>query len=123
MTDRFATAESTGAIRRWRPPAIVRLAALAALWALTAAPPADAAEKKARPAPARPAQPTETTAPREAGETIMAIVSIKSQKVTVYDADGWILQRTGVDRDQRTRNAGRRLRRGAEEQGPPLEYV
>ena len=32
-------------------------------------------------------------------------------------------QRTGVDRDQRTRNAGRHLRRGGEEQGPPLEYV
>ena len=69
---------------------MVSLAALATLLALTAAPPADAAEKKARPAPARPAQPTETTAPRAAGETIMAIVSIKSQKVTVYDADGWI---------------------------------
>ena len=48
MTDRFATAEFTGAIRRWRPPAIVTLAALAALSALIAAPPADAAAKKAR---------------------------------------------------------------------------
>ena len=90
MTDRFATAGSTGALRPWRPSGLVRLAALATLGALIAAPPADAAEKKARPAPARPAQPTETTAPRAAGETIMAIVSIKSQKVTVYDADGWI---------------------------------
>jgi hypothetical protein len=29
-------------------------------------------------------------APREAGEPIMAIVSIKTQKVTFYDAEGWI---------------------------------
>jgi len=35
-------------------------------------------------------EPVEATAPREAGEPIMAIVSIKSQRVTFYDADGWI---------------------------------
>ncbi|HEX4409139.1 MAG TPA: L,D-transpeptidase [Xanthobacteraceae bacterium] len=34
--------------------------------------------------------PKEATAPRDAGEPIMAIVSIKSQQVTFYDADGWI---------------------------------
>jgi hypothetical protein len=51
------------------------------------APTADAAAK-----PARRAQPVETTAPREAGEPIMAIVSIKSQQVTLYDAEGWILR-------------------------------
>ncbi len=34
----------------------------------------------------------EATAPRDAGEPIMAIVSIKSQQVTFYDADGWILR-------------------------------
>ena len=39
---------------------------------------------------ARPAAPVEATAPRAAGEPIMAIVSIKSQQVTFYDADGWI---------------------------------
>ena len=70
-----------------RSPAIVTLAATAALTALTAAPPADAAAKQARPA-----HPTEATAPRDAGEPIMAIVSIKSQQVTFYDADGWILR-------------------------------
>ncbi len=59
------------------------LAAMAALAALTA----DAAARQARPAPA-----TEATAPREAGEPIMAIVSIKSQQVTFYDADGWIVR-------------------------------
>jgi hypothetical protein len=31
-------------------------------------------------------------APREAGEPIMAIVSIKSQQVMLYDAEGWILR-------------------------------
>ena len=59
------------------------LAAMATLTALTA----EAAPKQARPAP-----PTEATAPRDAGEPIMAIVSIKSQQVTLYDADGWILR-------------------------------
>jgi hypothetical protein len=62
---------------------IVTLAAMAALAALTA----DAAARQARPAPT-----TEATAPREAGEPIMAIVSIGSQQVTFYDADGWILR-------------------------------
>ena len=81
--NRFTTAQSTLAMRRWGPPAIVTLAAMAALTALTA----DAAAKQARPAP-----PTEATAPRDAGEPIMAIVSIKSQQVTFYDADGWILR-------------------------------
>ena len=63
--------------------AIVTLAALAALAALTA----DAAARQARPVPT-----TEATAPREAREPIMAIVSIGSQQVTFYDADGWILR-------------------------------
>ncbi len=60
---------------------------LVAMAALTAPSPADAQAKRARPAP-----PVEATAPREAGEPIMAIVSIKSQQVTFYDADGWILR-------------------------------
>ena len=50
MTNRFTTAQSTVAIRRWGAPAIVTLAAAAALTALTAAPPADAAANQARPA-------------------------------------------------------------------------
>ena len=41
---------------------------------------------------ARPAQIKEETASRTAGEPIMAIVSIKAQQVTFYDADGWILR-------------------------------
>ena len=36
-------------------------------------------------------QAPEVTAPREAGEPIMAVVSIKSQQITFYDADGWIV--------------------------------
>jgi hypothetical protein len=83
MVNRFTTAQSTVTMRRWGPSAIVTLAVMAALTALTA----DAAARQARPAP-----PTEATAPREAGEPIMAIVSIKSQQVTFYDADGWILR-------------------------------
>ena len=83
MVNRFTTAQSTVAMRRWGPPAIVTLAAIAALAVLTA----DAAARQARPAPA-----IEAAAPRDAGEPIMAIVSIKTQKVTFYDADGWILR-------------------------------
>src|SRR5712675_1648294 len=83
MVNRLTTAQSTVAMRRWGPPAIVMLAAMAARTALTA----DAAARQTRPAP-----PTEATAPRDAGEPIMAIVSIKSQQVTFYDADGWIMR-------------------------------
>jgi hypothetical protein len=58
-----------------------------AVMAALMVPTADAAAKQARRA-----QPAETAAPREAGEPIMAIVSIKSQQVTLYDAEGWILR-------------------------------
>ena len=69
------------------------VATIAALTVLSA----DAVAQQARPASspkqhARPAQPKEAVAPREAGEPVMAIVSIKSQQVTLYDADGWILR-------------------------------
>src|SRR6266576_1474736 len=83
MVSRLATAQSTVAIWHWRPAAIVTLATVAALTALTA----DALATQARPAP-----PAEATAPRAAGEPIMAILSIKTQQVTLYDADGWILR-------------------------------
>src|SRR5262245_52007584 len=71
------------AMRHWRPAAIVTLATVAALAALSA----DALATQARPAPS-----AEATAPRAAGEPIMAIVSLKTQQVTFYDADGWILR-------------------------------
>lgn len=82
MKDLMTTAQSTTAMRRWRLPGLVALATAMALTALTAS--AEAA-KQAR-------QPVEAVAPREAGEPIMAIVSIKSQQVTFYDAEGWILR-------------------------------
>ncbi|MGY3395726.1 hypothetical protein ACVWW6_008317 [Bradyrhizobium sp. USDA 3311] len=81
MKNRLTTAQSTLAMRRWAPPGRIALAALAVLAVVNPA----AAAKQAR-------QPAEAVAPREAGEPIMAIVSIKSQQVTFYDADGWILR-------------------------------
>ena len=83
MANRYMAAHSTVAMRRWRAPAIVTLAAMAALAGLSAV----AGAKETRPTP-----PTEATAPRDAGEPIMAIVSIKTQQVTFYDAEGWILR-------------------------------
>ncbi|HLZ06044.1 MAG TPA: L,D-transpeptidase [Bradyrhizobium sp.] len=80
MVTRFRMAQSTGAMWRWGPPVLVMLAALTALTA-------GATARQARPEPV-----TEATAPRAAGEPIMAIVSLKSQQVTFYDADGWILR-------------------------------
>src|SRR5262245_46998312 len=83
MISRLATAQSTVVIWHWRPAAIVTLATVAALTALTA----DALATQARPAPTK-----EAIAPRAAGELLMAIVSIKSQQVTFYDAEGWVLR-------------------------------
>lgn len=91
MVDRLTSAKSTVAMRHWGSLAVVMFAAMVALMAPTA----DAAAKQARRA-----QPAETAAQREAGEPIMAIVSIKNQQVTFYDAEGWILRApvsTGVN--------------------------
>src|SRR5689334_1473387 len=82
MPRQLMTVQSMRAGGCW-PGAAVTLAAIAALAALSGA--ALARE-------ARPAQVKEATAPRQAGEPIMAIVSIKSQQVTLYDAEGWILR-------------------------------
>jgi hypothetical protein len=84
MKTRSMMKQPTEAIRRCRPAAIVTFAAAAALTALTVTPAADAKS--------RPARSSETAAPRDAGEPLMAIVSIKSQHVTIYDADGWIMR-------------------------------
>src|SRR4051794_12709823 len=78
MADRFTMTQS--AVRRLRLPAIVTIAAIAALTALTV---------NVR---ARQSTPSAEAAPRDAGEPIMAIVSLKSQQITFYDADGWILK-------------------------------
>src|SRR4051794_36760123 len=80
MANRFMT---TLTLRCKRRAAIVMLAAMAALTAVTA----EAAAKPKRAAPV-----TEAVAPRQAGEPIMAVVSIKSQQVAFYDAEGWILR-------------------------------
>ena len=82
MVDRLTSAKSI-AMRRWELLAVAVFAAMAVL----IVPIGDATAKQARHA-----QPSETAAPREAGEPIMAIVSIKSQQITFYDADGWILR-------------------------------
>ncbi len=63
-------------------PAII---GLAAVLATGLADPAGATHR-------REAQPVETVAARPAGEPIMAIVSLSHQRVTIYDADGWILR-------------------------------
>src|SRR5688572_12311106 len=74
---------TAAAMRRRRPYAKAMLAAMAALTMLAAD---TAARELGR------AQTREEVAPRKVGEPIMAIVSIKSQQVTFYDADGWILR-------------------------------
>lgn len=77
MVNRFTETQSIIPMRLWGTPAIAALT-MAALTAFTSS------------AVAKQARPVETTAPRDAGEPIMAIVSIKSQQVTFYDAEGWI---------------------------------
>src|ERR1700712_1476284 len=79
MANRLTTARSTMV----RSTAIATLAAMAALMAPT---PGTAAK------PARPKPTMEAMASRDIGEPIMAIVSIKGQQVTFYDADGWIMR-------------------------------
>jgi hypothetical protein len=64
-------------------PAYLALAGLAALMA--AVDPAGAAGRQS-------AREVETVATRIAGEPIMAIVSLHSQVVTIYDAKGWIFR-------------------------------
>ena len=82
MAVQFAMAKS--GFRRGSASAIAALAAIAAL----IGPIGEAGAKQVR--QSRPVIPADVTAPREAGEPIMAIVSIKSQQVTFYDAEGWI---------------------------------
>jgi hypothetical protein len=74
---------TAASVRRWDRYTKVMLAAMAALTMLAA----DTAAQELRRAQTR-----EEVAPRQGGEPIMAIVSIKSQQVTFYDADGWILR-------------------------------
>jgi lipoprotein-anchoring transpeptidase ErfK/SrfK len=84
MENRLAPAQATEAMRCWGPSVATMFAAMTALMM---PPTADAAPKQASRAAT-----SEATAPRNAGEPIMAIVSIKTQQVTLYDADGWIMR-------------------------------
>ncbi|MDE1971607.1 MAG: L,D-transpeptidase family protein [Hyphomicrobiales bacterium] len=84
MANRFITARSIGTIRR-RSATNATVAVAVALTAPLMAPAASGAATQWTPK-----RVAETTAPREAGAPIMAIVSLKRQQVTVYDADGWI---------------------------------
>jgi hypothetical protein len=85
MLSRVAKVLATAAA--WRAGAgMARGLPLAALLALIAAPdPGSAASRHAE-------RTIEDVAPREAGAPIMAIVSLRSQQVTIYDADGWIMR-------------------------------
>jgi hypothetical protein len=74
---------TAAAVGRWDRYAKAMFAAMAALMMLAA----DTAARELRHAQTR-----EEVAPRQGGEPIMAIVSIKSQQFTFYDADGWILR-------------------------------
>jgi hypothetical protein len=77
---------------RWRPAYLV----IASLAALIAA--GDHADARG----GRSAHPVESVASRIAGEPIMAIVSLQDQRITIYDANGWIL-RAPVSSGQRGR--------------------
>ncbi len=76
----YQTSVARPIVLRSRPATIVTLAAIAALSALVGR------------AAANEATPVFETAPRTASAPVMAIVSIKSQNITFYDSDGWILR-------------------------------
>jgi hypothetical protein len=67
----------------WLPPARLAVASLVAL--IAAGHHADAASGRTE-------RSVESAASRNVGEPIMAIVSLRSQRITVYDADGWTLR-------------------------------
>jgi L,D-transpeptidase catalytic domain len=67
----------------WLRPAHLAMAALAAL--IAAGDHAGATERRSE-------RTVESIEQRPAGEPIMAIVSLHSQRITVYDANGWILR-------------------------------
>jgi hypothetical protein len=75
-------AQSTATRRCLGPRAVATLAATA-LMALTAG----ALARQTTPGSTK-----DSAAARERGEPVMAIVSIQSQQITLYDAEGWILR-------------------------------
>ena len=60
---------------------------------------------------------------RTAGEPIMAIVSLRDQRITVYDAKGWILRAPVSSGQKGTRDARRDFQRHSERGGALLEPV
>jgi hypothetical protein len=93
MTTRFAKTQRAKALKG--PSFLAMAVALAAFLAVD---PAGAASRTSRHAE----RTGESMAPREAGPPVMAIVSLKGQHVTIYDADGWIM-RAPVSSGQRGR--------------------
>ena len=85
MTNGPGLAHPTKFMERWLP-AIVTFAVAGTLTGIMAAAPAAAAAHHQE----RRAHATNATASRDAGEPVMAIVSLRNQQVTIYDADGWI---------------------------------
>jgi hypothetical protein len=73
-----------GTLQR-RLPNLGVLAGLAGLLAVAAADPADARGKREEPA-------AELPAARPSGPPLMAVVSLNDQRITIYDADGKIMQ-------------------------------
>jgi len=67
-------------------PAHLAVAGLAAL--IAAGDPVGATERRSE-------RSVESIEQRTAGEPVMAIVSLHSQRITVYDANGWILRAPG----------------------------
>jgi len=84
MRSRFGKELPAEVPLRWG--AFLTVVVMAALPAIVAAPDsAGAASSHAERA-------VEAVAPRAVGAPVMAIVSLKSQLITIYDADGWILR-------------------------------
>jgi hypothetical protein len=77
----------------WRRPAHLAIACLAAL--IVAGDHAEATDRRG-------GRSIESIESRAAGEPILAIVSLQSQRITIYDANGWIL-RAPVSSGQRGR--------------------
>src|SRR3954468_4460284 len=80
MTSRCVTPEYRQ--RRWRP----------AYLAVAAPPVLTGAGGDAHARGGRSERPIESIQSRSAGEPVMAIVSLRSQRITVYDPQGWILR-------------------------------
>ena len=60
---------------------------------------------------------------RPAGPPVMAVVSLSRQRVTIYDADGWIMRAPGFHGPDRLRDTRRHLQHPAEEGRAPLQSL